>query len=658
MIPGPGSLLTTWVPWGAHNRLAPMSGSTCRSTAVGRLERESDHLRGERPARSIGQAPVPTIFSPIALLSASPAVKMHCLPDGTPPGKMLSMRQAAILSAFAWASLLACGGSPRAAASSSSGTAGSGTGAVVTTTDDVICRPGDQRCSAGGDLETCDPTGRAWEITSCESFESCLPCSPEEDPTCETGAKCVGPCDAAEELPSSAGCTFFAARMLHVFEDQPSGLIVGNPSSTAIATVQLYDVPVGTRSEVANGTPVILQPGGTHVYSMTNASIDASQWTKFRTGGNVVLRSDVPVVAYLHSPLTNQTAIDMNAGGAPESSMLLPLSALRQEYVVASYPPFEDPAHPLGDGQPSYFTVIAVEDNTILEWTPPVDTAGSGLPVDQVKAGQTGTLLMNRFDMVRIAASGEGDVPINQRDVSGTIVRANHPIWVAGGVRCSYVPLDTRFCDHLQEVMFPVEFWGKTYVAAHAPTRGAESYHWRIYSGEDGVSITTDPVQSGTPAILDKGQFLSLDVPPETDFVVSADGPVLPVQYLEGNEGTGVGEGDPSMVQSVPVEQFLSRYTVVTSLNYPKHFAQVIRKAGSGDITVDGTIITGYRMVGEYEVADWPISEGSHLLESQDDFGVIQVGYGLNDPDNPLVKGEAASYAYPGGMKAETIFQP
>ena len=553
----------------------------------------------------------------------------------------------------------ACTAGGRDMNGTSNGSTSSGSTTETTagsTTDGIICKPGEQRCAGEDTIETCAPTGRTWEPALCGGYDRCVTCSPEEDPTCTTGAFCTGPCDLAVELPSSAGCTFFAARMLHVFEDQPDGLVVGNPSETDVATVQLYDIPVGGHQEVPNGDPVVLAPGETHVFLLDSAFIDASQWTMFRSGGNVVLRSDLPVVAYLHSPLTNMLALENGKGGAPESSMLLPLSALRQDYVVASYAPFDDPNHPLGNGQPSYFMVLAVEDGTVLEWTPPVDTAGSGLPVDPVAAGATGSLLMNRYDMVRIAASGENQSAIEDRDVSGTFVHANKPIWVSGAVRCAYVPKGTRFCDHLQEVMLPLEFWGRRYVAAHAPTRGNEPFIWRIYAGADGVTVTTDPPQAGTPVTLDRGGFVEIQVGPGVDFLVDADGPVLPVQYLAGIESTGVDKGDPSMVQAVPVDQFLQRYAFVTGVNYPEHYVQVIREAGAADVLVDGTVVTGYRTVGGFEVADVAIEEGSHTAESAQAFGIVQVGYGVDD--NPQVLGQAASYAYPGGMKADTLFIP
>ena len=61
-------------------------------------------------------------------------------------------------------------------------------------------------------------------------------------------------------------------------------------------------------------------------------------------------------------------------------------------------------------------------------------------------------------------------------------------------------------------------------------------------------------------------------------------------------------------------------------------------------LLVDGDTVTGYYTVGDYEVADWSISEGAHFATSADPFGVIQIGY------TPVT-----SYAYPGGLRLKVI---
>ena len=229
-------------------------------------------------------------------------------------------------------------------------------------------------------------------------------------------------------------------------------------------------------------------------------------------------------------------------------------------------------------------------------------------------------------------------------DLSGTIVISDKPISVIGANECVNVPnIGVLYCDHVEEQMLPLEYWGKSYVGAHSPDRGNEKHYWRVYAGEDDTTITTSPAQPGTPVTLDKGQWIEFVVPNGTSFLFDGDKPFLPVQYLEGQNG-GAGTGDPAMYQMIPVEQFLDRYAFATGTNYVNHYAQIIRVKDGPDVLVDGVVVTGYYTVGNFEVADWKIGEGGHLAESVDPFGILNIGY------TPVT-----SYAYPGGTRLKII---
>ena len=191
------------------------------------------------------------------------------------------------------------------------------------------------------------------------------------------------------------------------------------------------------------------------------------------------------------------------------------------------------------------------------------------------------------------------------------------------------------------EAIAEIEQW----LAAHAPQRGNEHFFWRVYAGEDGVTINTAPAQPGFPVMLNKGQFYQFqaNAAPNNSFVFTGDGPFMPVQYLEGQTGGG-GTGDPSMIQSVPTEQYLDAYAFVTGTGYDVHYVQIIRPLGGAEVFIDGNMVGGYYAVGNYQVADVQVSEGAHFATSDQPFGIVQVGY------TPVT-----SYAYPGGLKLTVI---
>lgn len=466
----------------------------------------------------------------------------------------------------------------------------------------VGCEPGTTQCAPDeSGISTCDGFGEWGPGVACTGNDACY------------GGECVSQCQLVTVTPSSQGCSFRGNNMqTYSAYNAPSAMIVGNVSESLTAELQLYLYQGG--AEVAQGAAVQLAPGATHTFTLTQAKLGVG--SVLRAGGSYRMQSDLPVIAYQHSPVGAQADND--------ASMLLPDHAAGTEFLVSSYTPN------IG-GDPSYFDVIALEDATVVEWAPPVNTPAAG-GVPAVVAGATGTLTLNAGDTLQVAVYA---------DLTGTRVTSDKPIWVVGAMSCVQVPSGVTACDHLEEQQIPLEYWGEEYVAAHVPQRGNETYYWRVFGGDDGVLINTDPVLPGFPTTLNDGEWFEFTS--DGSFVMTADGPFMPVQYIESQNGGG-GTGDPAMVQMVPVEQFLDRYAFVTGTSYDVHYVQVTREAGGADVLVDGVVVNGYYAVGNYEVADWQIAEGSHFAQSDTPFGIVSVGYT-----------GYTSYAYPGGLELEVI---
>ncbi len=474
-----------------------------------------------------------------------------------------------------------------------------------------FCNPGSKTCATEDSYIQCNDEGTDFgDPVDCEPTEGC------------SAGNCVALCTLTTAEPSSIGCSFIGNRMDNFDDALPDSLIVGNTYSDKTANVQFYHTPNNSNIEQAMGAPVAVAPGATHLFQMTNQPPSAI--SILRQGGSYRVESDIPIIAYQHSPIGQDFTND--------ASMLLPEHAMRSNHIIESY------EGTLPD-HPSYFNVIALEDDTTVSWTPTTNTnSGSGVP--SVSAGQTGEVTLNRFDTLQVRAGAFGDL-------SGTYVTGNgKPLWVVGANTCVNVPAGVTYCDHIEEQIIPLDYWGTKYVGAHSTTRGSEDHHWRIFAGADNVTVDTTPQQPGFPVtLMNQGDFVDLVVPTNTSFIFESgpDEPFMPVQYLESQDG-GANIGDPSMYQMVPVEQFLNRYAFVTGTDYPEHYVQVIRPSGGSDVTIDGNTVNGYYPVGDFEVADYQVSEGGHLAESDTAFGIVGLGYS-----------NATSYAYPGGLKLEVI---
>lgn len=575
------------------------------------------------------------------------------------------------------------GSAPQADGSGSAGTTTATAGSGADTTGPIVveCIPGALRCSDEGTaVEACAPTGKAYIPTPCPESSPCVECNPETDENCEQAARCIGPCQKSEDLPSSAGCSFIANRQLHLEQDAPDGLIVANPNMEAIAQVWLYQIPDGTNDEELVEGPIMLGPLDYHAFELTTNFIQGKS-SLYRTGGNYRVQSDIPIIAYHHAPLA------MNRGN--DSSMLLPESALRSDYVVPSYAPHF--AQQQGQGYPTYFEIVALANFTTVTWTPRVDTAGNGLPIPFVAAGTTGSMPMNRYDTVRVAASNTFEEDTNLRDVSGTVISADQPLWVVGASRCSRVPVRTDpelgRCDPLQELLIPLNYWGQRYVGVAAPKRcygtetcGDEREYWRVYNGHPNTNTITltsssplhiqpDTIIGNTFELEGRGSWIEFSVTHGESFVIEGTGVFMPVQYLQGSRSAGepanesTDNGDPAMVQMVPVDEWLDTYVFATGLGYTYNFVTIVRAASSPGVSVDGTLVSAYTPVGDFAYAQVEIDEGVHRVTSDEPFGIVQVGYSdATNLDCVNGKGEPStchsSYAYPGGMKSVEIYIP
>ncbi len=497
-----------------------------------------------------------------------------------------------------------------------------------------VCIPGSRECVDESSFQECNDSG--------EGFNAPVSCGSETE-SCFAG-QCLELCEIASLSDSSMGCSFLSKRMdnfeffFGAGQNTADTVVVGNFFSDKTANVQFYFTPVGTNVEQTLGAPVVLAPETSTQFDIEEDFI--GDISVLRQGGTYRVESDIPVQAYLHSPIVSVASND--------SSVLIPEATLKTDYVVAAYDSFSteievDNEPTLFEGH-SYLNVIGLEDDTNVQFSPFVNTAG-GTGVDAVTAGNTGMVTMNRFDTLQVRAEGLADI-------SGTLLQSDKPIWVIGGNICSNVPPDNSTCDHLQATSVPTELWSTTYVGTHSPVRGEEQHIWRVYAGADNVTITTEPPVPGTPVTLNKGEFQELTLDNGTDVVFNGDGPFLPVQYLMGifavgEPVPGISGGDPSMYQAIPVEQFLKRYTFETGVSdpdpdkaqYNNHFVQIIRPAGAADVFIDGVLVAGYKIVGSYEVANVQVDEGSHFAISEEAFGLNNLGYG-----------GFVSYAYPGGF--------
>ncbi len=517
----------------------------------------------------------------------------------------------------------------------------------------VICPPGLLRCADEVSLEICSDLGTEYlPADSCDDEtigEHCV------DDHCATA------CDDAAQDETSVGCVFYGVDMNDADED-PDGdgdsidlsqyaIVVANPDDAFTADV---DVERRSAGGWVNEGSRSVAPGAIWTFDLDDRHVEDTSVHSF---GAYRVTATAPIVAYQFNP------IDSAGEYSNDASLMIPRTTVDLDYFVPAWHTLFVPA--AGGWAARYYRssidIVATEDDTDVTITSPVATLGGG-GIDALAAGESTTVLgLDETDTMQIEAAGD-------TDLSGFKVEANKPVAVFGGCECANIPDNLRWCDHVEEQILPLSTWGTSYVAARVPVRGTpggagpdvEPAIWRIMAGQDDVTVSFDydAGVTGLPAgdlnLADAGDYADYTVAGTVadpgDFGVTADGPILVVQYVVGQESTdndAGGGGDPDMVLAVPTDQFLPSYIFLTPDTYAEDYVIVTRPAGA-EVTLDGGVIADGSFVdvgtGDWQVARVEVGDGVHEIDAAAPFGIAAQGY------SPHV-----SYGYPGGMNLRVI---
>ena len=110
--------------------------------------------------------------------------------------------------------------------------------------------------------------------------------------------------------------------------------------------------------------------------------------------------------------------------------------------------------------------------------------------------------------------------------------------------------------------------------------------------------------------------------------------------------GSESGIGDPALTLSVPTQQYLKEYTVLTPPGYTENYINIIAPAGAG-ITIDGQPLNApLKQIGAlpWGVARAKVTTGVHTIKGKKKVGLTAYGYDCD-----------VSYAYPGGLRLVSL---
>jgi hypothetical protein len=232
-----------------------------------------------------------------------------------------------------------------------------------------------------------------------------------------------------------------------------------------------------------------------------------------------------------------------------DGMLVLPVAALGRRYVVAAA---SDNAGVFGGNLPSQLVVSAPFDGTEVTIVPSDSTPTH-------PAAQSFTIHLDAGDVFSAMGGASGT------DLTGTTITSTKPVAVTAGSACAFLP-NASFvaCDHLAEMLMPVEAWGTVYHAVPFATRLKGDF-FRIFASAS-TTVWVNGVHlaalNGPGGAMGDGWVNYL---PATrgQIEFTATKPITVMQYNNSQSYDGV-PSDPFYTSLVPLEQYRTSYSFAT----------------------------------------------------------------------------------------------
>jgi hypothetical protein len=498
----------------------------------------------------------------------------------------------------------------------------------------VTCRPDEVTCR-DNDVVRCNAEGSGFEVME--------ECNLEEGLVCRD-SQCKNLCQVAQEDRSYQGCEFYAADLDNAAiaagrdaSRQQYAVVVSNPSSLETeVTVEVNDAAFGEEREIREVASTTLVPGDLEVFDLPRREVDGSSSNKVCTNADQTcprdevcvcpsgddgeichcrlsedssgrndgthtavssqayrITSDLPIIAYQFNPLDNVGVFSNDA------SMLMPTSAIGNEYTVVGWPQTLATERDRPRDLRATLTILGTREETNVQVTAgqDVDTVVGAEPIPQMGPGDEFDLEIGPFDVINLETEGFN------ADFTSTRIEANKPVTVFTGSEASDVPrydsYTQRQCcaDHLEEQLFPDSTLGSRFVIARMPPRTealndafidsssvaeVNEPEWvRIVATSEGETrvLTTKPAPDDE-FVLEKGENTIVEADQDFEMHTENSKPIAVLQALPSQQAVGIPNelpgGDPAVLAVPPAEQWRQDYVFLTPDQYAFDFVTIV----------------------------------------------------------------------------------
>jgi hypothetical protein len=331
------------------------------------------------------------------------------------------------------------------------------------------------------------------------------------------------------------------------------------------------------------------------------------------------------------------------------ATVCLPTPVLGKEYYSTNFTQISNEPN-----SNSFFTIIAVEDNTAVEITPASNTKNGWI------GGNTYTVNLNKGQIYQVMGTLNGT---NGSDLTGSLIKSV----ASGSGGCKRIAVfsgsgkisigcgaTAGTSDNLYQQLYPTGSWGLKYLTI--PSYNRPTNFFRIIR----KTATTNVYLNGT--LIPGGSFTNnyYQFSNTTPNVITASEPISVAQYFTTQSCSGNSAPyDPDMIMLNPVEQNINNVTLVSSnlaapSNQQHHLHVIMRNGGTGisSFKLDGNPVSPASWVTHpgdptYSYLYLPnVSQGYHKLTCDSGFNGLAYGYA-----------DAESYGYSAGANVKDLYQ-
>ena len=428
-----------------------------------------------------------------------------------------------------------------------------------------------------------------------------------------------------DNVPDNAGPEFIVGFMENM-QNNTNNLEYDYDVELFITTIELATIHVNISAPRYTGSNIFRQ------ITITNGVVEQLFLDK-----NIRITGSAKTSSALHIIADNNIVVyGVNKAKYSNDAFLgIPVNMLGQDYYAITYSPAS---------RQTEILVVGVEDGTSVSITLPTSMGGSvSYSGHTYTQSNTITETLDRFDTWQIVNTGG--------DLTGAHITSNKPIGVFSGNKKTNIG-SGKSSDHLVEMWYPVERWGKEFVTIPIPQRTVGD-RFRFVASEGSTTIEITGGHTATITLANAGDMKEEHIGSGAYCRIVSNKAVQVAQLVLSQQSSSE-TSDPSMSIIPSIFQFSYIYTFTTpkySLgSYTSFLMVIIKDADKNGLIYDGTSISPTftaipptEFVGGYV----DVAEGTHTIEHSSRivfFGAYLYG-----------KAAYETYSFPCGMRLGAI---